>query len=142
MTAAAVAKSSLTGAVSYMGGTVVKFTSTYDTAFELTPTLAELAGSYSGQAVSLIGVQATQVVIAQSGAFTGSVAGCSFTGTATPRTDANAFDISVAFADPPCLFSNQTLIGLAYYDASTRGLVALAPNLARTDGFLAVGTKN
>ena len=113
----------------------------YDVTFEESPLLSDLAGAYSGQAVSSSGVQTVDLTVTSAGAVAGTVAGCQFTGLAAPRSDANAFDLSVTFGGAPCLFANQTLTGLAYYNPLTRQMIALAPNAGRTDGFLAVPLK-
>jgi hypothetical protein len=142
VTATFVPKTSLSGTVVYAGGSAVNFALTYDPAFEATPSLGDLSGVYSGQAVSSSGVQVASVTINSSGQVSGRVSGCQFTGLAGPRSDANAFDLSVSFGGSPCLFANQTLSGLAYYNAVTGQVIALAPNASRTDGFMAVGTKH
>jgi hypothetical protein len=58
-----------------------------------------------------------------------------------PRARGNAFNVSLTFGGAPCLFANQTLTGIAYFDATTRVVYAAAPNANRTDGVLFVGTK-
>jgi len=139
------AKQSFNGTVTYtsLGNTVANFTTTYDAAYELTPLLSELGGTYSGQVASSAGVEsATLTVNGNTGNVTGtSLSGCGFTGTATPRTDGNAFDMSVTFGGDPCLFANQTFTGIAYYDAVDKFLYAAAPNASRTDGVLFLGGK-
>lgn len=140
-TATPVAKMSLNGSVTYTRGTTVKFNLSYDPSFELTPMLADLVGSYTGSSVSSRGVQSTSVTINASGAFGGTVAGCNYSGAATPRTDGNAFNLTVSFGGPPCLFAGETLNGIGHYNASARQFIALAGNNTRTDGFLAVLNK-
>jgi len=49
--------------------------------------------------------------------------------------------LSVTFGGGLCIFGTSTLPGIAYYDVPTHQLYAIAPNAARTDGFLAVGVK-
>lgn len=69
------------------------FNGTYDASFKQAPSLAAVAvaGTYSG-----IGPSAgTTVTVATSGAITGTDGGCTFTGTATPRTDGNAFNVPI-----------------------------------------------
>jgi hypothetical protein len=134
-------QATLNGTISYSGGTVVTFSSVYDPTFELAPSLSGVAGTFSGSVAFSGGVQAATTTVASSGALTGSAGGCSFTGMLTPRTDANAFSGSITFGPAPCLFPGQTFSGVAFYDAAARRLYAVAPNSARTDGVLFVGTK-
>jgi len=134
-------KSSFNGAISYTSNGTTTFTSTYNASFEAVPTLSSVAGVYSGQAGSSSGVQATTVTISTNGAVSSSSNGCAITGTATPRSDANAFNISLTFGAAPCVLAGQTVTGVAYYDAPTRRIYAAAPNSGRTNGVLFVGTK-
>lgn len=134
------AKSSLNGSVAY-SNTTNTFTSAYNADYETTPTLAAIAGTYSGQAASSAGAQSANLTVASNGTFSGNTSGCSFTGTVMPRTDGNAYDTSVTFGPSPCLFANQTLTGLAYYRSDAKVLYAVAPNAGRTDGLVFVGSK-
>jgi hypothetical protein len=136
-----VVKQSLTGTVAYSQGTSVSFTATYDGDWATTPTLARLAGSYSGQVALSQGVQGAVVTVSATGAVTGAANGCSMTGMATPRSDGNAYDITIRFGASPCFFANQSLSGIAYLRASTGRLYAAAANAGRTDGVLFTGAK-
>ena len=109
------------------------------------PTLAALAGSYTGDVGLSTGVQTAAVVVAASGAVTGTTStttsACSFAGTATPRADGNAYDVSVLFSGASCTVSTQRFAGIAYFNAATKKLYVAAPNADRTDGVLFLGTK-
>ena len=62
-------RQSLNGSISYPGPSVTTFTSTYDTAYDMTPPLASLAGTYTGQAGSSAqGVQSATVTVTTTGA--------------------------------------------------------------------------
>jgi hypothetical protein len=135
------AKQSLNGSINYSNGATSSFTSTYDPSFETTPLLATVAGTFTGQVASSAGVQAATITVSTTGAISGGASGCATTGTATPRTDGNAYNVSLTFGASPCLFANQTLTGIAYFDASTKRLYAATPNAARTDGVLFAGSK-
>lgn len=137
ITGTATTKQSIAGSAVLAGGGTVTYTGTYDAAFEQTPTLAAVAGTYTG-----IGPSAgTTVTVAAGGGITGAVAGCNFTGTAAPRTDANAYDISVTFGGGACALGTQTLAGIAYYDATDRGLTAAGVNGANNAAFIFLGQK-
>lgn len=133
-------RQSLNGSIAYNVGTTT-FASSYSADFEVVPTLATVTGTYTGQVALSVGVQSATVTVLGNGALSGTGGGCAFTGTAAPRTDGNAYNISITFGGSPCLFANQTFVGLAHYDATRRLLRAAAPNASRTDGVLFVGTK-
>jgi hypothetical protein len=134
-------KATLNGTVTYSGGTVVDFTSTYDAEFEAAPLLSAVSGTFNGTVAFSAGVQAATLTVSGTGAITGSAGGCSVTGSLSPRTDANAFNGSITFGPAPCFFADRTFSGIAYYDSGSRQLVAAAPNAARTDGVLFSGSK-
>jgi hypothetical protein len=135
-------KSKLGGTLTYTSGTS-SFTSTYGTDYDLVPSLATVAGTYSGQAVTANGVvEMATVTIASGGAITGtSAGGCSFTGSAAPRAKGNVYDISVTFGGGVCDNGTSTVTGVAYYVAAQSGLVSTALNSGRTNGFIFLGTK-
>lgn len=134
-------KQTLSGTVGYSSGTSTAFSANYSNAYESAPSLSAVSGSYSGNIALSQGVQGASVAVSTSGAITASANGCSATGTAAPRSDGNAFNIAITFGSSPCFFAGQTFTGIAYYDAATKRLYAAAPNAARTDGVLFIGTK-
>lgn len=143
LTGAYTAKNNLTGVAVY-GGSLgsTTFTTTYSSNYELTPSLATIAGNYSGQVVTSAGIENAATSISTTGVFyaLGS-SGCVANGSFTPRTDGNAYNTSITFGGSPCLFANQNFSGISYYDGTTRTLYSAAPNASRTDGILFVGTK-
>jgi hypothetical protein len=136
------ANAQLGGTLTYASGTNT-FTSSYDTDYDLLPSLATIAGNYSGQAVTVnSAVEATTVMVASGGAITGtSAGGCSFTGSAMPRASGNVYDITVTFGGGVCDNGTGTVTGVAYYVAAKNELIGTALNSARTNGFIFVGTK-
>ncbi|MEJ7930518.1 hypothetical protein WG922_11095 [Ramlibacter sp. AN1015] len=132
----ATTKQSITSRVS-AGGQTVTFTGSYDASFEQTPSLAALAGTFAGVGPSA----GTTVTVGANGAVTGTDAGCTFTGTATPRTDANAFNLTLTFGPAPCALPGLSGSGIAVYDSTARSLLAAAVNSARTAGAIFIGTK-
>jgi hypothetical protein len=135
-------KSKLGGTLTYSGGTNT-FTSTYDTNYDLSPSLATIAGTYSGQAKTVnSGPELATVMIAGGGAITGtSASGCSFTGTAAPRAKGNVYNVSVTFSGGNCDNGTNIVTGVAYYAASNKTLVSTALNSGRTNGFIFLGAK-
>jgi hypothetical protein len=136
-------KQSISGTVSYpTKGAFNTFGGTYNPLYEATPSLTALAGTFTGQAATSAGVETATVTIQSSGSLSGTgSSGCNFTGTATPRAHGNVFNVSISFGAAPCLFANQTLSGIAFFDANAKRLYTATPNETRTDGALFVGTK-
>lgn len=82
------------------------------------------------------------MTITSAGALTGmGVSGCTVSGSVIPRTRGNIFNVSLTFGAAPCFFSNQSMSGIAYFDAATKRLYSATPTAARTDGILFVGVK-
>ncbi len=134
------AGSTLTGTVSSQLGTST-FNLSYADTYAQPASLAAAAGQYVGTSSSSLGNQTVTFTVTAAGAIAGSVASCTFTGTAARHGNVNAFDLSIRFNGSPCLFGTATLTGIAHYDAGYRRLYAVAPNAARSDGFLIIGNK-
>ena len=118
------------------------FTSSFQSAYNLTPTLAAVAGTYDGTAEVGLGGESAQVVITAEGALSGqSASGCSFTGVVTTGTGGNYYNVSVTFRGGVCANGTQTVTGVGYYDATTRDLWSAALNADRSSGFLFGGTR-
>jgi hypothetical protein len=136
-----VTRSSFGGTVVYPSASTLVFNSSYSSQFELVPTLAAVAGNYTGQVAFSAGVQSIALNLSTTGVISSTSNGCTLSGSATPRSDGNAYVLSLRFGPAPCFFSNQTLTGLAYYDAAAKRVYAAAPNAARTDGVVFLGVK-
>lgn len=123
----------------------VSFTGTYEAAYDQPASLAAVAGSFTGEGVSGSSpVQGVSVTISSSGAVTVPAnLGCSASGLITPRASGkNVFNVSVTFSGSTCALGNgATATGMAYYDSVDQGLVVLALNSAKTDGFIYIGSK-
>lgn len=142
VSASYVARQRLEGRIDYGALGSETFSGTYDTDYERVPTLIALAGTYAGQVASSDGVENATVSVTSAGAVSATGAsGCRVSGSAAPRARGNAFDLSLRFGGQPCLFANQTLNGMAYYDTDKRTLYGAAPNAARDDGVLFVGNR-
>ena len=136
------ARQFLNGSITYSGANTVTFTSSYNTAYDTAPTVASLAGRYTGQAGSSGGIQPATVTALADGTFTGiEQSGCTFAGTVTARTRGNFFDQRMTFSGPPCFFAGSTFQGIVYFDIPTRRLYGAAPNSSRTDAAIFFGTK-
>jgi len=138
------AKQSFNGTINYTGGTSTTFTGAYDSTYETVPTISALAGTYSGTAVVLaVASGNTDIVVSSTGALSSSSNGCVMTGTALPRNDGNAYDISMSFAASGCdaSIASQTLKGMGYFDSANKQFYIFAPNAARTGGVFYLGAK-
>jgi hypothetical protein len=135
-------KKSLNGTVTYPslsqnGG----FTSTYDAQYEVTPTLASLAGKYSGQTGSIGGAEFATLNILSNGSFTGSSGGCNYSGSVTPHTKGNIYDLTLTFGGGSCSYGTSKFTGISYYQKSTNQIYSAIVNKERSAGFLYIGTK-
>jgi hypothetical protein len=136
------ARQFLNGSIPYSGAGTVTFTSSYNTAYDTTPTVASLAGVYTGQAGTSGDVQTTTVTALADGTYTGNEQnGCTFTGKVTVRTRGDIFDQNITFGGAPCFFAGSTFQGIAYFDIPSRRLYTAAPNSLRTDAAIFFGTK-
>jgi hypothetical protein len=141
LTATVTPRASISGSVNAPPRTL-SFSGTYDTAFEATPSLSTVAGTFTGQALVAGGREAATVRVTSAGGVSGSsVSGCTYSGNAAARSDGNAYDVTINFNGAPCSLGTSTVKGVAYYDANDRTLVGMALNAARTNGFLFVGDK-
>jgi hypothetical protein len=136
-----VTRSSFGGTVAYPSKSALAFNSSYSSQFQVVPTLASLAGTYTGQVAFSAGLQSIALNVSTTGVISSVSNGCTLSGSATPRTDGNAYVLSIHFGPAPCFFSNQTLTGLAYYDAATKRVYVAAPNATRSDGVVFLGVK-
>lgn len=139
----AVSKSSLKGDSTYTNtSNNSSFTSTYSNDFELTAKLSTVAGTYSGNVSSATGNATANLTISTNGTLTGlTLNNCSVTGTLSARTDANAYNLTLTFGALPCQQANQSITGIAYFDAGQKRLYTAAINANKTDGVLFVGNK-
>jgi hypothetical protein len=142
LTGSYTAKSKLNGTITYASNTTYTFNATYNTDYDLTPSLATIAGTYTGSAATLGGVEFATVTISGTGAISGrSASGCTFTGTASTRAKGNVYNVSVTFGGGVCSNGTDTVTGVGYFDAKTKQIIAAALNSGRTNGFLAEATK-
>jgi hypothetical protein len=140
------AKSKFGATLTYSGGATTvpnsTFTTTYDSDYDVVPSLATIAGTYSGFSDTAGGVESTTVTISGSGAITGiGAGGCSFSGTAAVHAKGAVYDVSVMFGGGVCSNGTNTVTGVAYFNAAAKQIIGVALNNDRTNGFLFEGTK-
>lgn len=133
-------KQSLNGTIAYQTSGQSTFTMTYDSDYDLTPDMNAVAGTYTGFVTAS---ETVTVVVSTNGAIAGNSSnGCTFSGSFSPRTHGNVYDVTITFhGEPGCTLGTETVNGIAFYDAVTKQLRSAALNGNRTDGFVFIGTK-
>jgi hypothetical protein len=144
-------KQTFDGSVSeVVGSGVTTFNLDYDTAYEGVPSLASIAGSYSGQSTYLFIGNSTgmNVSISSDGTLrTYSIVSCQGDGTVTPRSDGNAYDVSIKFTTIDSgicyVLEDATFNGIAYLaaDGVTLYLATVNTNGKPYSGFIFQGRK-
>ena len=111
---------------------------------EQAPSVAALAGQYTGATGHIAGRRAASWTIDAGGKLSGSnTVGCVFNGTITPHASVHAFDWTITEKAPgSCIFDDAvTISGMLYYDEGTRQIRAFAPYDERIEDFFMIGTK-
>jgi hypothetical protein len=133
-------KQSLNGTIFYPNNVQDTFTTAYDSDYELVPDINAVVGTYSG---SVAVNETAEVIVSLTGAVSGmSNTGCTFTGSFSPRTHGNVFDVTVTFGgQATCSNGTDTVNGIGFYDAGARRLYSAALNSTKTNGSVFIGTK-
>lgn len=133
-------KQNLNGTIVYQAGGQSTFTMTYNSDYDLTPDMNAVAGTYTGFVTA---TETVTVVVSTTRTISGSSStGCIFTGSFSPRAYGNVYDVTVTFGNQAgCSNRNETVTGIAFYEASAKRLLSAALNSTRTDGFVFIGTK-
>ena len=143
ISASYVTKQTLNGSVAYPAlNQAYTFTSAYDPAYEQTPAISAIAGTYSGIS-SVPGTnEVTSIVITSPGVIAGAgTGGCKFLGTVTPRARGNAYDLSIAFGGGACSSGTSKVTGIGYFDSVAKRFYVAALNQSRSNGLLYLGIK-
>lgn len=143
VSASYVARQSLNGIVMYTNSRqAISFVGSYNPTYDLVPSLSDVAGTYTGTAAVLAGVENAAVTISPTGTLTGrGTSGCQFAGTVATHARGNIYDVAVTFGGGVCSNGTSTVTGIGYYDASAKRLYGTALNVNRSNGFIFVGTK-
>ena len=134
--------------ISFVANDGDRFTGSYDAAYDQPASSANLAGSYTGFAVTGTTLnQSLPITISANGVINGTVTSgnlsCAASGTATPRASGkNIFDIRLNFAGGFCDPAvGPTATGIAFYDVTSRQVGVMVLNPAKTDGLVYIGTR-
>ncbi|CAG2158268.1 hypothetical protein LMG31506_06304 [Cupriavidus yeoncheonensis] len=143
-----IAKTQFNGTVTYSGppAQTVSFTSAYSSDYDNAASLAALEGRYVGvvHTLSSASTVAVPVNIDGHGALTSSdpLLGCTFSGSVSPRSHGNVFNVTLTFGAAPCPLPGQKLTGILYFDSAGGTLYLAAPTAARDDLALFVGKRS
>jgi hypothetical protein len=122
----------------------VRFAAVYHPDYDDAPSLANFAGAFRGQAVSpSSSPRYVSFTVAAAGDVTVAEAGCTGAGSVQPHASGkNIYDLAITFQGASCVTGDgSTVHGIAYYDSSTRQLLAMGLNPQQTDGFIYLGIK-
>ena len=148
LSASYVAKQSFDGAVTYPNlNQTYTFTSSYNSDYDQTPSVAAIAGTYVGPASVKGGDELTTLVINSLGVVAGTgieiatqTVGCQFVGTARPRASGNIYDLSVVVSGVGACASGPSAVkGIGYFDANAKRFYLAALDKSRSDGLIFVG---
>lgn len=130
------------GTVSTAGAAPVTFQTREESIFLSAPSLARLAADYTGTAGFALGVRPAVFTVTAEGAVSSTINGCAITGTATPRTDTNAYDLAIAFGPAPCALPGLAFTGIAYLRQDNGRLYAVARNAATRQSVIFNGGRS
>ncbi len=128
-----VPKTSIAGTLSDSGAPLLDFNLPYSARFEGSARLADVAGSYFGDSTGLGRIISASITVDATGAFSGQspADGCVHSGTLTPNSSANVFDVRIAFGDN-CPKRGE-LRGHALWNAGSGTLPATLTMFASSD---------
>jgi hypothetical protein len=143
ISASYVTKQTLNGSVTYPAlNQVYTFTSAYDPAYEQTPAISAIAGTYSGISSVLGTNEVTSIVLTAPGVIAGAgTGGCKFLGTVAPRSRGNVYDLSISFGGGACSSGTSKVTGIGYFDSVAKRFYVAALNSSRSNGLLYLGIK-
>lgn len=109
--------------------------------FDPEGSLADLAGTYSGDVLFSLGHRPAVFEVSATGDLSTVVNGCTITGKAVPRAD-DAFDLSVTFGGAPCVFPGAVFAGAALYSHELQQLDAALVNPMFGQAITFIAKKN
>jgi len=141
MTATFLLRSYFDANIAYVGGVNDSFNADYSFRYEDVPSLTLVAGNYSGQLASIVGVPNANMTISSSGAVSvAATGGCTAGGTILLHPFGNVYDINVTYG-AGCPAAGLTLSGHAKYDATTNSITAITTTPGITNTVMVVATK-
>ena len=123
------------------GGTALDFQATQPRTNWVPAGLPALVGSYGGTAGFALGVRQAVFTVTASGAVSSSINGCAITGTAAPRSDGDAYDLTLTFGPSPCALPGLAFAGIAFLRPDNGRLYAAARNTATRQSVIFNGAR-
>lgn len=111
---------SVTGSVN--GAT--PFSVRYQKDFDAEARLSALVGAFTGEVAFFFGTRPAVFTVSPTGQLSTTINGCSIGGQVVPRSDANAYDLTITFGGSPCIFPNVQFNGVAIYREELRRIDA------------------
>ncbi|HZY16336.1 MAG TPA: hypothetical protein VFE74_06880 [Ramlibacter sp.] len=131
----------LDGTVTPTTGAAMDFRLRHDAGFNGTPSLATLAGVYTGNAAFALGIRPATFTVTAAGDVSSSINACAITGKATPREDGNVYDLTIQFGPLPCALPGASFTGMAYLKEATGALQAVAQHAATGQTVIFAGSR-
>jgi hypothetical protein len=103
--------------------------------------LSAIVGTHSGEVVFTGGTRAATFTVTSAGQVSTKIDGCPITGQVVPRSDTNAYDLTMTFGGWPCAFPYAQFKGVTFYREDLRQLHAAVIHASRTQGIAFRGTK-
>ena len=143
LSASYVQQQSFNGSLSYVtSGTTATFTSVFNNPYATLPSIAALAGVYTGTIATKDLSEDVILTIAQDGTLSGQLScGCKINATLAPRSDGMAYVATLSMVGGDHLLSNKTVAGNVYLDAAHKRLYIVGNIVGTTEGAIFVGTK-
>ena len=139
LAASYVMRKSFNGVITYPTTTQTFFTSTFNTDYDATPSVASLVGTYIGPSTTS-GI--FTITIDPSGSITGTFSACDYAGALSPRASGNVYDVSITAFGRICGGSGLLQTGVAWFDVATNRI--FISTLNRVNGIFSIiflGTK-
>lgn len=136
-------KQFINGAINYpTSRQSVSFTANYSSEFEVTPDPSVIAGKYIVSSPIGNGAGTATFTIDGSGNINGKdTSGCTFSGTAKPRSGGPAYTVTVTFGASPCTFPGNTANGISFFDRTSNLIYAVGTLANQNAGFVTIATK-
>jgi hypothetical protein len=110
--------------------------------YNTAPVSSNVFGNWTG---TILDGSAATISISTAGGITGSNGGCTFTGTATPRSSGkNVFDMTLTFGPSPCAYPGQKVSGNALDYVLSNGkrqLLAAMQDTTKARGYVFVAQR-
>jgi hypothetical protein len=142
LSASYVQQQSLDGSLTYtLASKTTAFTAAYNSSYATLPSLAALAGDYTGS-IATGNVSESNVIltIAQDGTLTGQLTcGCKINATLSTRKDGLAYVANLSMVGGDHILSNKTVAGNVFLDAAHRRLYIVGNIVGTNEAAIFVG---